>query len=156
VFLIPEPTVKQRIVRASGRLLRSAPFEVPQGKELRSAVLGAFGHLSDLQRGYWRHDDWMRSENAIAAYEAGGLCNRIPPATPVSRPGLRESSGQSRYGRPRASSFDPLPLGVPIDHINEVSSSADALQMIQTSVRLRWPTFEGLPSPSGWHRDQAA
>ena len=52
-FLVPEPTVAQRIVRAKRTLAEArVPFEVPRGAELRRALcLGARGHLSHLQRG---------------------------------------------------------------------------------------------------------
>ena len=52
-FLVPEPTIAQRIVRAKRTLAEAhVPFEVPRGDELaRAAVVGARGHLPDLQRG---------------------------------------------------------------------------------------------------------
>ena len=51
-FLVPEPTIAQRIVRAK-RTLSAAkvPFEVPQGGRARGAArVGAAGDLSDFQR----------------------------------------------------------------------------------------------------------
>ena len=52
-FLVPEPTVAQRIVRAKKTLAKArVPFEVPAGDELAApAGVGARGHLPDLQRG---------------------------------------------------------------------------------------------------------
>ena len=52
-FLVPEPTIAQRIVRAKRTLAEAqVPFEVPRGAELRRAArLGARGHLPHLQRG---------------------------------------------------------------------------------------------------------
>ena len=52
-FLVPEPTVAQRIVRAKRTLAEArVPFEVPRGDELADAAgLGARGHLPHLQRG---------------------------------------------------------------------------------------------------------
>ena len=56
-FLVPEPTVAQRIVRAKRTLAEAqVPFEVPRGSELADAALvGARGHLPDLQRGLLGH-----------------------------------------------------------------------------------------------------
>ncbi len=56
-FLVPEPTIAQRIVRAKRTLAEAqVPFEVPRGAELRRAAgLGARGHLPDLQRGLLGH-----------------------------------------------------------------------------------------------------
>jgi RNA polymerase sigma factor (sigma-70 family) len=56
-FLVAEPTVAQRIVRAK-RTLRSkgVAFEVPTpGRPARAAVVGAGGHLPHLQRGLLGH-----------------------------------------------------------------------------------------------------
>ena len=54
-FLVSEPTVAQRIVRAKRTLAeKRVPFEVPRGAERsRAVVVGARGHLSDLQRGLY-------------------------------------------------------------------------------------------------------
>ena len=52
-FLVPEPTIAQRIVRAKRTLAEArVPFEVPRGDELRRAAgVGARGDLPRLQRG---------------------------------------------------------------------------------------------------------
>ena len=52
-FLVPEPTIAQRIVRAKRTLAEArVPFEVPRGAELAARlVVGARGHLPRLQRG---------------------------------------------------------------------------------------------------------
>ncbi len=51
-FLVPEPTIAQRIVRAKKTLAeKQVPFEVPRGAGARGAPgLGARGRLPDLQR----------------------------------------------------------------------------------------------------------
>ena len=56
-FLVPEPTIAQRIVRAKRTLAEAhVPFEVPRGDELRRAPgVGARGHLPGLQRGLLGH-----------------------------------------------------------------------------------------------------
>ena len=50
-FLVPAPTVAQRIVRAKRTLAEArVPFEVPRGAELAGRrVVGARGPLPDLQ-----------------------------------------------------------------------------------------------------------
>jgi predicted RNA polymerase sigma factor len=52
-FLVAEPTVAQRIVRAKRSLAEAqVPFEMPHGEaRVAPAHLGAGGDLSDLQRG---------------------------------------------------------------------------------------------------------
>ena len=56
-FLVPEPTVAQRIVRAKRTLADAQiPFELPPRDELDSAAgVGARGDLPDLQRGLLGH-----------------------------------------------------------------------------------------------------
>ena len=56
-FLVAEPTIAQRIVRAKRTLAdKQVPFEVPRGAELAAAiVVGARGHLPRLQRRLLRH-----------------------------------------------------------------------------------------------------
>ena len=51
-YVVPEPTVAQRIVRAKKAIARAGvPFEVPKGESRRPAGIGARGHLCDLQPG---------------------------------------------------------------------------------------------------------
>ena len=66
-FLVPEPTIAQRIVRAKRTLAeKRVPFEVPRGAELaRTPGLGAGGHLPHLQRGLL--GDGRRRLDAAAA-----------------------------------------------------------------------------------------
>ena len=56
-FLVPEPTIAQRIVRAKRTLAEArVPFEVPRGAELAARlVVGARGHLPGVQRGLLGH-----------------------------------------------------------------------------------------------------
>ena len=56
-FLVPEPTIAQRIVRAKRTLAEAkVPFEVPAGAELAGAAgLGARGDLPGVQRGLRGH-----------------------------------------------------------------------------------------------------
>ena len=55
-FLVPEPTVAQRIVRAKRTLAEArVPFEVPRARARRAAGVGARGRLPGLQRGVLGH-----------------------------------------------------------------------------------------------------
>ena len=79
-FLVPEPTVAQRIVRAK-RTLASAgvPFEVPRGEELGGpAGLGAGGGLPRLQRGLRRHGG--RRPDPAGAVPGGAAAGADPGA----------------------------------------------------------------------------
>ena len=66
-FLVSEPTVAQRIVRAKRTLAdKRVPFEVPRGDERAARlVVGARRHLSDLQRRL--HGDRRRRLDAARA-----------------------------------------------------------------------------------------
>jgi RNA polymerase sigma factor (sigma-70 family) len=66
-FLVPEPTIAQRIVRAKRTLSEErVAFEVPRGgRARRPSVVGARGHLPRLQRGLLG-DRWRRLDAACA------------------------------------------------------------------------------------------
>ena len=70
-FLVPEPTVAQRIVRAKRTLAEArVPFEVPARRRARrAAVVGARGDLPDLQRGV--RGDRRRRLDAPGAVRGG-------------------------------------------------------------------------------------
>ena len=97
-FLVPEPTVAQRIVRAKRTLAEArVPFEVPHGERARrAAVVGAGGHLPDLQRGV-RRDGRRR-------LDAAGALRGCAPAR--ADPG---GAGAGRAGGPRARRADGDP-----------------------------------------------
>jgi predicted RNA polymerase sigma factor len=65
-FLVPEPTIAQRIVRAKRTLSEArVPFEVPRGADLTerlSAVLGVIYLVFNEGYTATRADDWMRPE----------------------------------------------------------------------------------------------
>ena len=97
-FLVAEPTVAQRIVRAKRTLAeKQVPFEVPRGAELgRAARLGAGGDLPHLQRGLL--GDRRRRLDAAAAVRGG--------AAPRPHPG-RAGARRARGARPRRADGDP-------------------------------------------------
>ena len=72
-FLVPEPTVAQRIVRAKRTLADAqVPFEVPRGAELAERLASVLEVIYlDLQRGLLRHRG--RRLDAAGAVR-GGAC----------------------------------------------------------------------------------
>jgi RNA polymerase sigma factor (sigma-70 family) len=83
-FLVPEPTIAQRIVRAK-RTLREArvPFEVPRGADL-AARLGSVLEVVYLifNEGYsaTAGDDWIRPELCQEALRLGRILAQLAPA----------------------------------------------------------------------------
>ncbi|MEU4236021.1 RNA polymerase sigma factor [Actinoplanes sp. NPDC026619] len=85
-FLVPEPTVAQRIVRAKKTLANArVPFEVPQGGEL-AARLGSVLEVVYLifNEGYsaTAGDDWMRPALCEDALRLGRILARLAPREP--------------------------------------------------------------------------
>ena len=97
-FLVPEPTIAQRIVRAKKTLAEAnVPFEVPRGAELRRAALvGARGDLSRLQRGLL--GDGGRRLDASRAVRGRAAARPHP---------RRARAGRARGARPRRADGDP-------------------------------------------------
>jgi len=85
-FLVPEPTVAQRIVRAKRTLAESrVPFEVPHGNEL-NARLGSVLEVVYLvfNEGYsaTAGDDWMRPALCEEALRLGRILAELAPEEP--------------------------------------------------------------------------
>src|SRR5262245_30940269 len=82
-FLVPEPTIAQRIVRAKRTLSEAqVPFEVPRGKEL-SERLGSVLEVIYLvfNEGYAASagDDWMRPQLCGEAMRLGRVVAELVP-----------------------------------------------------------------------------
>ena len=82
-YLVPEPTIQQRIVRAKKTLADAhVPFEVPRGEE-RRARLGSVLEVLYLifNEGYsaTAGDDWMRTELCDEALRVGRILARLTP-----------------------------------------------------------------------------
>ena len=92
-FLVPEPTIAQRIVRAKRTLAEArVPFEVPRGRRARRApVVGARGHLPGLQRG-------LRGDRRRRLDAAGALRGRAAAGPHPGRACCRRAGG-ARPGR---------------------------------------------------------
>jgi RNA polymerase sigma factor (sigma-70 family) len=85
-FLVPEPTVAQRIVRAKRTLSEAhVPFEVPRGPEL-AARLGSVLEVIYLvfNEGYsaTAGDDWMRPAMCEEALRLGRILAELAPREP--------------------------------------------------------------------------
>jgi len=85
-YLVPEPTIQQRIVRAKKTLADAhVPFEVPRGDE-RAVRVGSVLEVLYLifNEGYsaTAGDDWMRTELCDEALRVGRILARLVPEEP--------------------------------------------------------------------------
>lgn len=82
-FLVPEPTIAQRIVRAKRTLSEArVPFEVPQGAELSARVPSVLEVIYLVfNEGYsaTRGDDWMRTGLCDDALRLGRMLAELVP-----------------------------------------------------------------------------
>ena len=82
-FLVPEPTIAQRIVRAKRTLAEArVPFEVPRGEELSArlpSVLEVIYLIFNEGYAATRGDDWMRPELCEDALRLGRILAELVP-----------------------------------------------------------------------------
>jgi RNA polymerase sigma factor (sigma-70 family) len=82
-FLVPEPTIAQRIVRAKRTLTEArAPFEVPRGKEFvarLSSVLQVIYLIFNEGYAATAGDDWMRPQLCDEALRLGRILAELVP-----------------------------------------------------------------------------
>jgi RNA polymerase sigma-70 factor (ECF subfamily) len=82
-FLVPEPTIAQRIVRAKRTLADAkVPFEVPRGAELAtrlSSVLGVIYLIFNEGYSATAGDDWMRPALCEDALRLGRIVAELSP-----------------------------------------------------------------------------
>ena len=85
-FLVPEPTIAQRIVRAKRTLAeKQVPFEVPLREELSERLASVLGVLYLIfNEGYsaTAGTDWMRGELCTEAMRLGRVLVGLAPAEP--------------------------------------------------------------------------
>ena len=85
-FLVPEPTIGQRIVRAKRTLAEAhAPFEVPREKELAarlSSVLEVIYLIFNEGYAATAGDDWMRPTLCEEALRLGRILAELTPHEP--------------------------------------------------------------------------
>jgi RNA polymerase sigma-70 factor (ECF subfamily) len=106
-FLVPEPTVAQRIVRAK-RILAEArvPFEVPRGAELAarlSSVLEVIYLIFNEGYSATAGDDWMRPALCEEALRLGRILAELAPREPevhglVALMEIQASRSRARVG----------------------------------------------------------
>jgi RNA polymerase sigma-70 factor (ECF subfamily) len=85
-FLVPEPTVAQRIVRAKRTLVeKRVPFEVPRGEELAarlSSVLAVIYLIFNEGYAATAGDDWLRPALCEDALRLGRVLAELAPLEP--------------------------------------------------------------------------
>ncbi|HSV66681.1 MAG TPA: RNA polymerase sigma factor [Mycobacteriales bacterium] len=125
-FLVPEPTVAQRIVRAKRTLAEAhVPFEVPRGPELAarlSSVLGVVYLVFNEGYAATAGDDWMRPALCEEALRLGRILAELAPKEPevhglVGLMEIQASRSRARTG----------PSGEPILLLDQERSRWDQL-----------------------------
>src|SRR6202030_1066320 len=85
-FLVPEPTVAQRVVRAKRTLAEAhVPFEVPRGEDLAARLSSVLEVLYLIfNEGYTATagDDWMRPALCEEALRLGRILAELAPREP--------------------------------------------------------------------------
>jgi RNA polymerase sigma factor (sigma-70 family) len=106
-FVVPEPTIAQRIVRAKRTLAdKQVPFEVPRGAELRtrlSSVLEVIYLVFNEGYTATAGDDWMRPALCEDALRLGRILAELAPSEPevhglVALMEIQASRGRARIG----------------------------------------------------------
>src|SRR5438445_4710035 len=106
-FLVPEPTVAQRIVRAKRTLAEACvPFEVPRGDELAarlSSVLAVIYLVFNEGYAATAGDDWMRPSLCEEALRLGRVLADLAPQEPevhglVALMEIQASRSRARVG----------------------------------------------------------
>jgi RNA polymerase sigma factor (sigma-70 family) len=106
-FLVPEPTIAQRIVRAKRTLAKErVPFEVPRGEELGdrlSSVLEVIYLIFNEGYSATAGDDWMRPALCEDALRLGRILAELAPREPevhglVALMEIQSSRSSARIG----------------------------------------------------------
>ena len=106
-FLVPEPTIAQRIVRAKRTLAEAhVPFEVPRGDELAarlSSVLEVLYLVFNEGYSATAGDDWMRPQLCGEALRLGRILAELAPEEPevhglVALMEIQASRSRARIG----------------------------------------------------------
>ncbi|HEX8861732.1 MAG TPA: RNA polymerase sigma factor [Actinomycetes bacterium] len=125
-FLVPEPTVAQRIVRAKRTLAEArVPFEVPQGAEAAqrlSSVLEVIYLVFNEGYSATAGDDWMRPALCEEALRLGRVLAELMPSAPevhglVALMEIQASRSAARTG----------PAGEPVLLLDQDRSRGDQL-----------------------------
>jgi RNA polymerase sigma-70 factor, ECF subfamily len=106
-FLVPEPTIAQRIVRAKRTLAEAGvPFEVPRGEEMAarlSSVLEVIYLIFNEGYSATAGDDWMRPGLCEEALRLGRILAELDPSEPeihglVALMEIQASRSRARVG----------------------------------------------------------
>src|SRR5262249_25463486 len=112
-FLVPEPTIAQRIVRAKRTLAeKRVPFEVPRGADLAarlSSVLEVIYLIFNEGYSATAGDDWMRPELCEGALRLGRILAELAPDEPEVHGLVALMEIQASRSKARVS-----PMGEPI------------------------------------------
>jgi len=152
-FLIGEPTVAQRIVRAKRTLAEAqVPFEVPRGAELATrlpAVLEVVYLIFNEGYAATRGDDWMRNELCEDALRLGRVVAELVPAEAEVHGLVALMELQASRSRARITA-----TGEPILLLDQDRSRWDQLLIRRGLAALA--RAEGLARPLGPYALQAA
>ena len=125
-FLVPEPTVAQRIVRAKRTLADArVPFEVPRGAELAarlSSVLQVLYLIFNEGYSATAGDDWLRPALCEVALRLGRILAELVPEEPEAHGLLALMEIQASRARARVG-----PSGEPILLLEQNRASWDHL-----------------------------
>ncbi len=146
-FLVPEPTVAQRIVRAKRTLSEAhVPFEVPRGPELAARLASVLEVIYLIfNEGYsaTAGDDWMRPALCEEALRLGRILAELAPEEPevhglVGLMEIQASRSKARVG----------PSGEPILLLEQNRSHWDHLLIRRGLAALdRAEKFGGIRGP---------
>jgi len=146
-FLVPEPTVAQRIVRAKRTLSEAhVPFEVPRGPELAARLASVLEVIYLIfNEGYsaTAGDDWMRPALYEEALRLGRILAELAPEEPevhglVGLMEIQASRSKARVG----------PSGEPILLLEQNRSHWDHLLIRRSLAALdRAEKFGGMRGP---------
>jgi RNA polymerase sigma factor (sigma-70 family) len=152
-FLVPEPTIAQRIVRAKRTLLEArVPFEVPRGEELAvrlPSVLEVVYLIFNEGYAATRGGDWMRNELCEDALRLGRILAELVPDEAEVHGLLSLMELQASRARARVN-----PSGEPILLLDQDRSRWDALLVRRGLGALA--RAEALSQPLGPYTLQAA
>ncbi|MGO4702232.1 RNA polymerase sigma factor [Dyella sp. 2RAB6] len=152
-FLVPEPTVAQRIVRAKRTLAEAkVPFEVPRGDELHERLTSVLGVIYLIfNEGYsaTAGDDWMRPALCEEALRLGRVLAELVPREPevhglVALTEIQASRAKARTG----------PTGEPILLLDQNRAQWDRLLIRRGLASLE--RAERLSEQRGVYTSQAA
>ncbi|GAA1581435.1 RNA polymerase sigma factor [Actinomadura kijaniata] len=146
-FLVPEPTVAQRIVRAKKTLAEAeVPFEVPEGPERAerlSSVLEVLYLIFNEGYAATSGDAWVRTDLALEALRLGRLLAGLAPGEPEVHGLVALMEIQASRSRARTA-----PDGTPVPLLEQNRGRWDRLLIDRgLAALLRARDLGGTPGP---------